>query len=233
MGPIGATGATGVMGPVGATGSGIVQNISGSLIVKINGFTQNSTATNTTSSLLKIDFDNSIFDTSGLIGFNVVSKIIQPINTGPVNCLQWTGSDTIQFNFNSCLIGNIGDNSGNPIDPFTLSNATFSGAFIYAFIIPGNDPEGIPRQEFATTIGINNYLTNDSSGVSGTYRSTISFNGFLNSGDYIALTGCVNSVFNNLPAASPGPYSFTVIGNSYPFQIANTSTVTFTFMKNI
>ena len=112
-----------------------------------------------------------------------------------------------------------------------MANATFSGAFIYGFIV--QDGTSLTQQEFVATIGINDYLTNNSSGASGTYRSTLSFNGFLNSGDYIALAGCVNSVFNNLPTTSPGPYKFTVIGNNYPYGTANSSTVNITFMKNV
>ena len=112
-----------------------------------------------------------------------------------------------------------------------MSNATFCGAFIYAFIIQNST--NTTQQEFISTIGINDYLTNGSLGPSGTYRSTISFNGFLNSGDYIALAGNVNSVFNYLPTTPPGPYSFSVVGNDYPYATANSSTVTITFMKNL
>ena len=80
-------------------------------------------------------------------------------------------------------------------------------------------------------MGINNYLTNTTapSVPSGEYASTLCFNGVLNNGDYILLAGSANSVFNNLTS---GHYKFSVLGNDFPFTMANSSTITITYMKN-
>jgi hypothetical protein len=78
-------------------------------------------------------------------------------------------------------------------------------------------------------MGINNSLTNYTSGPSGEYANTLCFNGVLNNGDYILLAGTANSVFNSLAA---GQYKFSVLGNDFPFGEVNSSTITITYMKN-
>lgn len=116
-----------------------------------------------------------------------------------------------------------------PIDPFALpaTNDNFAGVSMYAYIY---NSSSATIQEFISPMGINNYLTNYTLGTpSGEYANTLSFNGVLNNGDYILLAGSANSVFNNLTS---GNYIFSVLGNDFPHDMMNSSTITITYMKN-
>jgi hypothetical protein len=145
-----------------------------------------------------------------------------------IKCLVWNGLDQIQFNFNTCFKGYFVTKSSNaPVNPLALSTTTFAGVSIYAYIY---NSSGVVIQRFISTMGINNYLTNYTSGApSGEYANTLCFNGVLNNGDYILLTGTTNSVFNNLGF---DVYKFSVLGNDFPFSTVNSSTITITYMKN-